>query len=105
MRQLIIFTILFLPVVSFSQFPYYQYDTIPVGKVDTFRTRAMIVDTCFKGNVTPVIKILHDVRIRKQYQNEPGSYCVNCPNYWELVMWLDEKKKPLSRCIEIWQVK
>lgn len=99
--------LLLIPFVGNGQIYQMETDTIPVGSMDTVKVRLLILDTCYQDNnkfmATPFVVNAYRVSIRQKYIDEPGSFCTNCTNYWVFVMFLDNKKRPLSKCIEIWK--
>ena len=87
----------------------HKLDTIPIGKIDTIQVRLLLSDICDTSSVFRVDYAFvingYEVRVRKKYTNEPGTFCYNCPNYWQHLVYLDEKKKVLKDCIEVWLIK
>lgn len=80
-------------------------DTIPIGKLDTVAIKMLVSDNRVGEGTVPAFVIRgYEVNIRQPYINEPGTFCWNCPNYWQHVMYLDYKRRPLGKHIEVWQV-
>lgn len=81
-------------------------DAIPVGKIDTVRVRLLLSDTCELSSVFRVdyafVITGYKVRIRAKYNDEPGTFCYECPNYWQHLVYLDERKRVIKDCIEVW---
>lgn len=45
------------------------------------------------------------VNLRKKWADSPGSVCWNCPNYWEIVCYLDTSKRLLNKNYIVWETK
>jgi hypothetical protein len=80
----------------------YKHDTIPVGSLDTVKCEMLVYDNNFNNNSIAYVIKGYSVNKRIEFRNSPGSFCFNCENYWQRIMYLDEKKKPLAANISVW---
>lgn len=103
MKKLLL-VLLMLPLCSMAQVYIQEIDTIPVGKMDTIKCKALVTglgDVLLAAHETN----LFIVRIRKKYINAPGTFCYDCENYWEFIKYLDAYKKPLPKSVTVWITK
>lgn len=101
MKQIILLAALLISGAAGAQ-DFEIIDDTPVGTLDTAKVQALV---SISGTEKVFAKTLYSVSIRRQYvDRDPFSKCVNCPNYWEVIKYLDERKKPVKNLI-VWVVR
>ena len=96
---------LLLGVAGFAQTveTYYakERDSIPPGRIDTVAVNILVCDSCDDFEHV-FIKKAYRVRVKVQFSIVHPEMCKGCIDYWEFILYLDERKRRLSDCFKIW---